>query len=69
MTGIFISTIINTSNLLTYKVFQAMEKTRNAYTNEVVKAFAKCQMKATKEPEGYHYDRDAQIPGDRSPSD
>ena len=46
-----------------------MEKTRNAYTNEVVKAFAKCQMKATKEPEGYHYDRGAQIPGDRSPSD
>jgi len=44
-----------------------LEKIRNAYIN-VVKAFAKCQLKATKEL-GYHYDRDAQIPGDRSPSD
>jgi len=46
-----------------------MEKIRNSYTNEVVKAFAKCQLKATKKLEGYHYDRGAQIPGDRSPSD
>jgi len=46
-----------------------MEKARNAYINEVVKAFAKYQLKATQEPEGYHYDRGAQIPGDRSPSD
>jgi hypothetical protein len=47
MTRIFISTIINISNL-TYKVIQMMEKIRNAYMNEVVQAFAKCQWKATK---------------------
>jgi len=47
VTGIFIYTIINISNL-THKVIQTMEKIRNAYINEVVQAFAKCQWKATK---------------------